>query len=122
MLILNLENIENLIFHDSKLRSLMPDLHHIFDQWLMAQRIPYLRSLRLRSLMDLLNNLNDEHIALLSSYFQDSVVLTKLDYHIVRNFTVPINEFERELNQLDSSFQNMTISRDEGSLYISFWR
>ena len=122
MIVINLLNVENLIFMDTKLRALLPDLCHIFDQWLIAQRIPYLRSIRRRSLIDLLNNLSDEHVAILEEYFQDSLILAKIDYHIVRNLTVPITEIERELNRLDSMFQNLSISRDEGSLYISMWK
>lgn len=122
MLVINLSNVENLIFMDAKVRSLLPDLRHVFDQWLMAQRIPYLRSIRRRSLMDFLNSISDEHVAILEEHFQDSVVLAKIDYHIVRNLTAPIMEFEKELNRLDSYFQNIAISRDESSTYLSMWR
>lgn len=122
MLIVNLQNVEDLIFRDAKVRSLLPDLRHIFDQWLLAQRIPYLRSIRSRSLMDFLNNLGDEHVAILEEHFQDSVVLAKIDYHIVRNLTAPILEFEKELNRLDSNFQNLAISRDKEFIYLSMWR
>lgn len=122
MLVINLSNVEDLIFRDVKVRSLLPDLRHIFDQWLMAQRIPYLRSIRRRSLMDFLNSLNNEHIIILEHHFQDSVVLAKIDYHIVRNLTAPVLEFEKELNRLDSNFQNVAISRDGSSIYLSMWR
>jgi len=122
MLVINLSNVESLIFRDAKVRALLPELRPAFDQWLMAQRIPYLRSIRRRSLMDVINSLSHEHVAILEEHFQDSVVLDKIDYHIVRNLTAPVMEFEKELNQLDSIFQNVAISRDEGSVYLSSWR
>ena len=89
---------------------------------MIAQRIPYLRSIRRRSLMDFFNNLNSEHIALLEEFFHDTIVIAKIDYHIVSNYTLSITEAERELNQFDSDFQNLAISRDESSVYISMWR
>lgn len=122
MVLLNLQNIEELIFLDSTVRTLLPDLRHIFDQWLLSKRVPTLRSLRLRSLMDMLNSLKNEHVRKLEEYFQDSLALDKLDYHIVRNATLSLCfNADKELSDY-VGYGNFTISRDAEQIYISFWR
>lgn len=122
MVLLNLKNIEELIFLDSSVRTLLPDLRHIFDQWLLSKRVPTLRSLRLRSLMDMLNSLKNEHIRKLEEYFQDSLALDKIDYHIVRNATLSL-DFNADKELLDYvGYGNFTISRNAEQVYISFWR
>lgn len=122
MVFLNLQNIEELIFFDNTLRTLLSDFRHIFDQWLLSKRVPTLRSLRLRSLMDLMNGLKPEHVRKLEEYFQDSIALDKLDYHIVRNVTLPLNfNANKELSDV-TGFSNLVVSRDEEQVYLSFWR
>lgn len=122
MVLLNLENVEELIFLDSTVRTLLPDLRHIFDQWLLSKRVPTLRSLRLRSLMDFLNSLTPTHVRKLEEYFHDSLALDKLDYRIVRNTTLPLGfNADKELSDF-VGFGNFTMSRDAERVYISFWR
>ena len=122
MVLLNLQNIEELIFLDNMVRTLLPDLRHIFDQWLLSKRVPTLRSLRLRSLMDMLNSLSNEHIRKLEEYFQDSLALDKIDYHIVRNVTLPLS-FNADKELSDSvGYSNFAISRNGDQVYICFWR
>lgn len=122
MVLINLQNIEELIFFDNTAHALLSDLRHIFDQWLLSKRVPTLRSLRLRSLMDMLNSLNNEHIRKLEEYFQDSIALDKIDYHIVRNVTLPLGfNATKELSDF-VSYGNFSISRDAEQIYISFWK
>ena len=122
MVLINLANIEELIFSDNNVRVLLSDLRHIFDQWLLSQRVPTLRSLRLRSFMDLINSLTKDHVRKLEEYFQDSIALDKLDYHIVKNVTLPLNfDANKELSDF-VGFGSFSVSRDAEQIYISFWR
>lgn len=122
MLLLNLQNVEGLIFSDEKIRSLLPELRPAFDQWLLSKRVPALRSLRLRSLMDVLNGLTGDQVIVLEEYFGDNIALDRLDYHVTKNVTLPL-DFNSDKELADCvSYSNFAISRDEGRLYISFWR
>ena len=122
MIILNLQNIEELIFLDNNMQIILPDLRHIFDQWLLSKRVPTLRSLRLRSLMDLLNNLKPIHIQKLEEYFQDSLLLDKIDYHLIKNITLSFDSnIEKELSNFND-FGNFIINRDAEKLHVLFWR
>ena len=122
MLVVNLQNVEELIFQDNNVRQLLPELRHLFDQWMLSKRIPSLRSLRLQSFMDLLNGLSADHIAKLEEYFEDGLVIDKLDYHIVKNLTLPL-EFDPDKELVDcKGYNSFAVTRDAEQVYISFWR
>ena len=118
---INLNNIEELIFYDKKLYKLLPEFKHFFDQWILAKRHPELRQLGRRSVIDLLNSLENEHIAILDNYFNAKVTLDKLDYHLVQNYDFNLNEAEEKLSEL-KGFSNFSSYRNGDRLYISFWR
>lgn len=118
MLVINLQNIEDLILRNNELRLQFPDLRHVIDQWMLSQRLPALRSLRLRSLMDLMNLFREEHIIKLEKFFKDTVALDKIDYHIIKNETMSVDSVELE----DNGFANFAISRNKDSLKITFWK
>ena len=42
MIVINLQNVEELIFFDKETYELFPDSKVYFDQWMLAQRIPSL--------------------------------------------------------------------------------
>jgi hypothetical protein len=123
MIVINLKNVEELIFQKAELRKLLPDLQHLFDQWHLSYRLPALGSLRTKSKLDLINLMSDEHIRVLEEYFQDSVVIDKLNYNIVKNILFPL-DLERLGGLLSDveGFANFTISRDVDKVYISMWR
>ena len=65
MIVINLQNVEQLIFFNKETYKLFPDSKVYFDQWMLAQRIPSLRSLVKRSVIDFLNSVTDEVIEIL---------------------------------------------------------
>lgn len=126
MLFINLQNVEDLILIDPKARSMLSGLTHIIDQWLLSQRIPALRSLSKQSKIDLLNNISSEHLENLEEYFGDSISLDKIDYHLIKEFDIPLENIG--VLNLDKTFtaaegfSNFAVTRNAGRLYVSFWR
>ena len=109
------------MFSDKKLQFLLPEFGHLFSQFLLAKRVPALKSLGLRSVLDFLNNTTDEHIKILEGYFKVSVTIDKMDYHLVKNENFSLEDAENKLNDGDG-FSNFSPYRDGNRLYISFWR
>ena len=120
-MIINLQNVEELVFYDKKLQLLIPEFNHLFSQWSLAKRVPALRSLGLRSLMDFLNDLTDEHKKIMESYFGIGITVDKMDYHIAKHYDCTLEEAENKLNTI-GGFSNFSSYRDGNHLYISFWR
>ena len=123
MVVINLQNVEDLVLKKGELRKLMPDLTHLFDQWHLSCRLPTLRSMGTKAKLDLINMMNADHVRILEEHFQDSVVLDKLDYDIVKNLSFPV-DLERLGGLLSGveGFANFTVSRDASNCYLCFWR
>lgn len=119
---INLQNIEELIFYNQKVRKLLPDFKNQFGQWDLSRYSPSLRSLGKKSLLDVLNNMEYEHLKVLESYFKEPITLMKLDYQIVRNNEFDLEDAETQLNELDEWIGEIAIYRDADHLYISNWR
>ena len=120
MISLNVQNIEKLIFYDKKLQSLLPEFKDTFNQWAFAMKFSAFKPTAKRAVMDLLNNLKKEHIEIIEKYFNSKVVIDKLDYHIVKDCKVALDELE-SLNETEP-FYNVELYRDANHLYILSWR
>jgi len=121
MLSLNITNIEKLIFHDQKVRSLFPEFQSLFKQWQFA-KIHDLRSIQQQCLLNFLNSVNNDHISTLKEHFECEVTLTKINNQIVENKTIPISDLENVLRDIEGEYQDFAVYRDKDQIYISFWR
>ena len=119
MMNINLSNVEEIVFYDKSLQRKLPAFKHLFDQWTLAMQAPTLRSLGKRSILDFLNNLENEHIAIIEKHLGSKITIEQLDYHIVQHY-----DFSLESADLDGlqTYSDFAIFRNEDQLYISFWR
>jgi hypothetical protein len=123
MIVINIQNVEELIFFNKEAHALFPDSKVYFDQWTLAQRIPSLRSLGKRSVIDFLNSVTDEGIERLESYFEDSVALELIDYHIVKTYSFNVEDTEEKLNSASIvGYNDFNVSRNKNIVNITFWR
>lgn len=120
MLSINIDNVEDLVFFDERLHPKLPDLEFLFRQWKLGKMYG-LRSLIRQSLFDFLNHTTNEHIVIMEEYFgQDIVIEDNLDYHIVRNIKVSVEDPEAICEI--SGYNGFSTYRKGNQLYISFWR
>jgi hypothetical protein len=120
-MIINLQNLEELIFFEKKVWSLFPEFRHFFEQWAISKRVPGMQNLGKRSLIDFLNSLEKEHIDKLEEYFQDIIIIEKIDYHIVKNYNTSVDKAEAELCQLEGFF-DFAVFRKGDQLSFTFWK
>lgn len=121
---LNFSNVEQLIFHDEVLQQkLSKHLYGFFEQWRLGIRVPSLKQLAKSAVLDVLSYLDDSDIRILEEYFGEKIVIEKLNYSIVENLKIPLTEVGtcEQLSRV-IGFNNLSIWRDEESLYLSFWR
>ena len=124
MKILNFSNVEQLIFYDQKAQKALPvHMFSLFEQWRLAQRVPFLKQLGRQALLDFLNGLTEDDINALEVYFDEKIIVEKLNYSIVHNLTVPLNEFSicKALCEIEG-FGYFSTWMDDNFLYITFWR
>lgn len=124
MKILNFSNVEQLIFYDREVQKILPiHMFSLFEQWRLSQRMPFLRQLGKQALLDFLNGLTDEDIAVLEGYFDEKIIVERLNYSIVHNLVVPLNDSSlcKALCEIEG-FGYFSTWRDEDFLYMTFWR
>ena len=95
----------------------------LFEQWRLAQRVPFLRDIGKQALLDFLNGLEDKDIATLEEYFGEKIFVERLNYSITTNLQIPLNESTlcRELCEIEG-LNYFSTWRDEDFLYVSCWR
>lgn len=116
---INLQNIEEQIFFDKKIQSLLPEFRHYFDQWQLSKVYPGFGNLGRRSVVDFLNSLETKHLRILEEYFGDSILLNKIDPNIVRHYQSDIDS--TELCEF-SGYKEFCLFRDKNQLKMTFWR
>lgn len=119
---INLKNIEELIFFDKELQKLFPEFRHLFDQWKLGQRVLGMKNLGQRSVLELLNSLNENHIVKLQEYFDDIILVDRIDHRLVVNY-----EYEASIETSDrlcefSGYKDFCLYRNKDKIYLSFWR
>lgn len=125
MKIINFKNVEDLIFKDTNLFNKLSSVGYknYFYQWKLSIQSPALRQLGKKSLLDFLNvfPLDQSHQDILETHFDDKVKIQKLNYNIVENYKIPLNEACDKLCEIEN-FGYFETARDGNYLYISFWR
>lgn len=124
MIVINFSNIEELIFHDRNIQSLLSKhLFSYFEQWRLSKRFPVIKSIGKQAVLDVLNQLNESDIFALEQHFGKNIVVEKLDYSVVKNIKVPLNEADIccELCK-QAGFNYFSSWRDGEYLYLSLWR
>ena len=125
MIELNFSNIEELIFYDTEAQKILPQGYFsVFEQWRISKKLPILSSIGRQAVLDLLNNLTNDDLEALEFYFQDTIILKKMNYSISNSFKFPLSEEALICNQLCEiyEFGYYSIYRDDEHLYITFWR
>lgn len=117
---INLKNIEELIFFNKEIQQLFPEFRHLFDQWQLGQRIPGMKTLGQRSILELLDSLDYDKISKLEKYFEDLVIVEKMDHKLVSNYEWNLDE-DNELCEF-LGFREFCLSRNANKIKISFWR
>jgi len=120
--IINLKNIEELVFSDRELAKLFPAKKHLFDQWAMGQQHSALKTLGQRSVLQFLNGLKDDDIKIFEEYFQENIEVRKLDHKIVKTFKMRPDEVGNALRELDFIGWQLSTYRDANYVYICAWR
>ena len=124
MIKLDFSNVEELVFSNEKVRDILPPFFaNYFETWRLGKMIPALKQVGRQAMLDLLNSLDEDHVATLEEFFGQRISVEKLNYSAVRNVTLPLSEVEicqRLCDVVGDSYY--AVWRDEKHLHITFWR
>ena len=76
-----------------------------------------------KAILDFINYFQEQDLHILEKYFEDNVRISRMDYSISTNRSLPIED-EKICDFLNniSDYQDYAISRGEDTLYISIWK
>jgi len=118
---INIQNVEELIFHNKEIWRKMPDLIHLRDQWRMSRISPVLRAMGRKCILDFLRSAKGVHEDIISEHFGTHVTIDRIDRHLVHS-----TEFGVEDDHVDFDLQDdytaFSTFRKEGKVYVTFWR
>lgn len=120
---MNFSNAEELIFYDQQVQKVLPaHMFSIFEQWRLAQRMSFLKQLGRQAILDFLNGVTDDDLAILEEYFGEKIIVEKLNYRIVTHIAVPLDSDVCQVLCDIEGFNYFSTWRDENNLYMTLWR
>jgi hypothetical protein len=120
MLIISLQNIENIIFTDKKLRKKLPTHKNEFYKWDFSIRNAGFKSMGLTAILEVLNSLSGEDLLILKNYFDQDVEIEKMATNLVKNYSDQAECLEYTI--ADEYFNNFLLFRKNDTVDITFWR
>jgi len=117
MIVLSLKNIESFLFENKILRNSFPEFKHYFDQWELARHHSFLRNKGVQSIIDLLNNLNEDHLKKMEKFYNVKFMVKKINDKLVYNSDFEIDE---KFNNLPI-MSNFCIYRNKEKVFITSW-
>lgn len=118
---INIQNVEELIFHDKEVWRSIPDLVHLRDQWRISKMAPMLRAMGRKAMSDFLGSVKDRHEEALSKRFGSRVTIDRMDTRLVDSVEFSSDEEFPELPSADS-FTGFSSFRRGGRVFVTFWR
>lgn len=116
---INFYNIRDKIFSNSEVQKKLPFFRGIFDQWNIANSVGGMGA-RLQLLeMELLKNLNSDHISSLNEFFSSEVTVKKIDNNLCKNYKL---EHYDELPKEIKEYREFCVSTNKDGFYLTLWR
>jgi hypothetical protein len=125
MVRINIQNVEQIIFQNDEIWRDLPDLRYLREQWRLSRISPVLKAMGKKSILDFLNKAKKEHEIIVSKHLGTTITIDKLDYHVVQNIELPIENAELELNLIEAEnplYSYFGTYRTKDKIYITFWR
>ena len=121
MIFLSINNIEDVIFNDKKIRPLLPKYKYLFDSFDLSKVSPSLRQLGIRCLNDFLKQIKEDDLKIIENYLNQKVEVNELNLDLVKNIEVDIDYAELELPNFYNCI-DFAVYRKKNEVKISLWK
>lgn len=118
---INIQNVEELVFHDKEAWRLMPELVHLRDQWRVSRMAPALRSMGRKAVLDFLKQAKGRHERALSERFGTEVTIDRIESHLVKNLEFSVDEEFPDVDP-EMNYAGFSCFRRDGKVFLTFWR
>lgn len=119
MLLINLHNIEEIVFRNKALHQKLPVIKPYIDRWLVSKQRPELRVAGKDAVLKLLSLLS-HHIEALEEFFGNKVVVDKINVRKSNHFKCNLDELDAEMNALPKNV-HLCIHREGDYIHCTYW-
>jgi len=117
MIQIGFHNAAELLFQNQLIKNSMPRFKHLFDSWELAQKIPQMRSLGIRSVIDFLNSINANEIEEISKIFKSPIEIMKIEINSYKNISGYVDDFELQL-PLNINVNDLCVYRNKDKVSV----
>jgi hypothetical protein len=117
-MILDFYNVEDLVFKNYDIRSLLVDYSDFFSKWNFYRIIGDVSKIK-QLKIDFLQKLSEKDILELKKFFNEDIFIKKLDNKIIRNISFDLENLN--FNK-DFDFKDFCIYRDDKKIFLTFWK
>ncbi len=112
-----------MVFFNSELKKLLSDdFQTTFNSWALSQKDPALRAFAQKMLILFVNQVKEKHIKIMSEYFNEEVVVERINTNVATHSEFSIHEAEEKLRSQPILKEAFFAYREGEQLYLSFWR
>jgi len=121
MVEINLNNVEELIFHNRDFADKIPDFRGYYDQWRLGRMTAALKSVGQKSLVDFLNNITEQQTLKIEELLGEKVKIDCPKMSNIKSYTMDITELDDFMNQ-NSPYGYPRMYRKGTKIFITIWR
>lgn len=121
MIFLNINNVEEIIFTDKKVRELLPDYKYLFDSFDLSKVSTGLKQLGVRCFNDFLKKVSQEQLTQVENYFKNKIKVEFLNLDLIKNINGNIDEVEFYLPEVYNNI-DLAVYRKKDEIKITLWK
>jgi hypothetical protein len=119
MVVLNITNVEKLIFQDDEIWKMIPDLSHMRDQWRISKLSPSLRPTGRRAMSDFLISAKNRYEGVISEKLGYNVTIDSIDNRVVTNLELDSLDCDMQIQGFYSGFATY---REGDRVFVTLWK
>lgn len=120
MIQINLINVEELIFNQNVFKEKFLEFKHYFDQFERSKHFSFLKNSGTQAKIDLLKNLNKNHIEFIKNFYNEEIEIIKFDNDFCINIDSNIYELSEKIDKIN--FNYFSIYRNNNDIKLTFFK
>jgi hypothetical protein len=121
MIEIDLNNVEELVFHERDFVDFIPDFHQYYDQWYLSRTNPYLKDVGRKALMNFLNNITEKQKSKIEEKFGEKVQIDRPNKTGAYSFDADVDSLESLLNETNP-YGYPRLFRKGQRVFVTVWR
>lgn len=118
---LSIKEVEDFVFSNKIIQSKLEKYKFLFQTYNMAMSVPFLASLKTRTVLEFMDLLQPEDIKVISEVLQQEVSITKPSFAKVKSFGCYTDNLEFFVDDV-SNYTDICLSRKGDKIKVLLWR